>query len=222
MQKFAIAAALCVVVICTTTTTGVARAEEPSAAQAGPNAYPRRTRIMTDERFWALIQPTTAFENDPDRQIAALHSALENLSTEEIEAFEEAFGRQLKRSYSWDLWGAAYVVHGGASDDGFEYFRRWLISKGRRIFERVVADPDSLADIVALVPGGPLEFESFGSVARRVWSEKTGRKAREMPDSAEMVYIGLKPSGTPFDEDATHLAKRYPKLWQRFGTNPLQ
>lgn len=51
------------------------------------------------------------------------------------------------RSYRWDLWGAAYVAKGGASDDGFEYFQRWLISRGRTDFERVLADPDALADL---------------------------------------------------------------------------
>ncbi|WP_217498085.1 MULTISPECIES: DUF4240 domain-containing protein [Sphingomonas] len=35
------------------------------------------------------------------------------------------------RSYRWDLWRAAKVAKGGVSDDGFEYFRTWLISRGR-------------------------------------------------------------------------------------------
>jgi Protein of unknown function (DUF4240) len=113
------------------------------------------------------------------------------------------------------------VVHGGASDDGFEYFRRWLISKGQRVFEKVSANPDSLADILAPKITGVLEFEEFAYVARNVWSEKTGRRSGEMPNAAEMIYLSVEPSGTRFEEDAAYLAKRYPKLWQRFGTRPL-
>jgi hypothetical protein len=53
-------------------------------------------------------------------------------------------------SYRVDLWGAAYQLNGGCSDDGFEYFRGWLLTQGREVFERVVADPDALADLPAI------------------------------------------------------------------------
>jgi len=175
---------------------------------------------MSDDRFWSLIAATMAYERDSDRQIAALHSGLARLSVEDIEAFEASFQLQLQRSYSWDLWGAAYVVNGGASDDGFEYFRCWLISKGRRTFEKVLADPDSLADLLAPKVEGDLEFEAFAYVARQAWSEKVGRPGEEMP-SAPMLY-SREPSGTKFEENAADLAKRYPKLWRRFGSNPHQ
>jgi hypothetical protein len=26
-------------------------------------------------------------------------------------------------AYTWDLWGAVFVLNGGDSDDGFEYFQ---------------------------------------------------------------------------------------------------
>ena len=116
---------------------------------------------MPDQRFWALVEATTAFENDPERQLAALHDVLGKLPIDEIEAYESAFDALMKRSYSWDLWGAAYVVHGGASDDSFEYFRCWLISKGQGIFEKVMADPDGLVDMLAPKIAGVLEFEEF-------------------------------------------------------------
>jgi hypothetical protein len=51
-------------------------------------------------------------------------------------------------AYRWDLWAAAYVINGGASDDGFEYFLGWLMAQGRTRWEATRADPDSLADIV--------------------------------------------------------------------------
>ena len=59
---------------------------------------------------------------------------LTGLTPQDVVSFELAFGHEVQRAYTWDLWGAAYVVHGGASDDGFVYFRHWLISKGRRVF----------------------------------------------------------------------------------------
>lgn len=174
---------------------------------------------MSDDKFWSIVDATRAPQ--PNAQIKALHAALEKLPVEDIEAFEVAFGNQLKRSYSWDLWGADHVIHGGASDDAFEYFRRWLISRGRRDFEGAVADPDSLAGIIPSNAHEPLEFEELAYVARDVWSEKTGRPASEMPVGAELVYVGLDPSGRPFDESEAALSARFPKLWKRFGANPL-
>jgi hypothetical protein len=199
-------------------TNRVAHAEEPSVAQGNNDQKSKRVDPMPEQRFWALIGATTAFESDPERQLAALHAALRKLSIDEIEAYEAAFDAQMMRSYSWDLWGAAYVIDGGASDDGFEYFRCWLISKGQRIFDKVMADPDSLADILAPKIDGVLEFEEFAYVARKVWSEKAGRPGSEMPNAAWMAYPGREPSGTRFEEDAAYLAKRYPKLWRRSET----
>lgn len=30
---------------------------------------------------------------------------------------------------------------------GFDYFRSWLIMQGRKVFERIVTEPDALADL---------------------------------------------------------------------------
>ena len=177
---------------------------------------------MDRSRFWAIIDRTTALEADTDAQAAALRAELNNLTPADIEAFESTFDQIMQESYSWDLWGATYVIHGGASDDGFEYFRVWLISKGRTVYEAVLKDPDSLAERLAADSSGPLEFEEFAYVARTAWEEKTGRDGAEMPTAARMIYPNIEPAGQPFEEDSAHLSERYPKLWKRFGNSPAQ
>jgi hypothetical protein len=178
------------------------------------------SKDMSDDAFWAIIAKTTPYEADTERQSKALHDSLSILSPDEIAGFELAFQRQQRRAYTWDLWGAAYVINGGASDDGFEYFERWLISKGRRVFETAVADPDALGTMLASDAGGNCEYEEFAYIASTVWKEKTGidpwqAKAPVFP------YTGAppaaEPSGMPFKEDPDYLAKKYPKLWARFG-----
>lgn len=123
------------------------------------------------------------------------------------------------------LWGAAYVLHGGASDDGFEYFQRWLISKGRDFFEAVVSDLDSLSGLLADDPGGPCEFEEFAYVAGKVWQEKTGIDPWQ-DEQGRFPYTGAPPasapSGVQFEESDDYLSKAYPNLWARFGKSPLQ
>ena len=36
------------------------------------------------------------------------------------------------------------MLKGGCSDDGFEYFRGWLLSRGRKVYEAAMRNPDSL------------------------------------------------------------------------------
>jgi len=103
-------------------------------------------QMMADDRFWALMA-ASRFPRNQEKQVSALRPRLEVLSLEDVEAFEAAFRDKLDRSYSFDLWGAAYLANGGCSDDGFHYFRCWLVSSGREVFENALADPDSLADV---------------------------------------------------------------------------
>jgi hypothetical protein len=134
-----------------------------------------------------------------------------------------AFDRMMSRSYSWDLWGAASVVHGGCSDDGFEYFRRWLISRGRATFEAALADPDSLAsvDIEAGVDG-MFEFESIYYVAVEVYETATGNDVRDEQDGdRECSDISHGPSGTEFDDSEDALTEQYPQLSALYGASPL-
>jgi hypothetical protein len=85
---------------------------------------------MDDNRFWELVNSTV--HDSQNQQQARLRSVLSKLNADEVEAFDAEFHRQMARAYTWDLWGAAYVIHGGASDDGFVYFRRWLVARGER------------------------------------------------------------------------------------------
>lgn len=164
--------------------------------------------------FWMLVDHS-ALAASADAQLDDLRTSLRRLTPEQIVDFEKLFTRVLRESYSWNLWGAAYVANGGASDDGFEYFRCWLISRGRKVFEAVKADPDALA-AVANDGSGELEFERFAYAASEVWAEKTGRDPNAMPLGPRAAFSD-KPSGVPFDENAGELARRYPKLWKRFG-----
>lgn len=178
---------------------------------------------MPPDRFWELVGATTKYEADPGAQLKALRSVLTGLTPQDVVSFELAFGHEMQRAYTWDLWGAAYVLLGGASDDSFVYFRRWLISKGRRVFEAAVQSPDDLADLLASNAQGIAEFEGFAYGAAAVWSEKTGKDAFE-PESGYSFYgssLQLEPSGKPFEEDSNHLSLRYPKLWKRFGEKPF-
>lgn len=174
---------------------------------------------MPADRFWQIIEGAAKSDDD---QTEALRVSLRELSAEEVISFEITFRRYLNEAYTWDLWGAAYVIHGGCSDDGFEYFRRWLVSSGRDVYEAALADPDSLAKAnVQPGPDGTWEFEEIYYVANDVFEEKGGEGDVRDYSEREAGLGGPGPSGEPFEDSEEHLAKRYPNLWRRFGTEPL-
>lgn len=177
---------------------------------------------MAADEFWQIVNRAAQSNRDPEAHLEALRTALRELTLEEIISFEVAFRRYLNEAYTWELWGAAYVIHGGCSDDGFEYFRRWLVSRGRDVFEGALADPDSLAQFDGrLGPDGLWEFEVIYYVVMEIFEEKGGEGDVRDHSEPEAGLAGPGPSGAPFEEDEEHLARRYPKLWRRFGAEPL-
>ena len=176
---------------------------------------------MPADQFWQIIERAAQSSGDPDAHVEALQLLLRELSAEEVISFEVAFRRYLNEAYTWDLWGAAYVVHGGCSDDGFEYFRRWLVSRGRDVYEAALADPDSLAQLEGPGSDDVWEFEEIYYVANDVFEEKGGEGDVREYSEPEAGMGGPGPSGDPFEESEEHLARRYPNLWRRFGPAPL-
>lgn len=177
--------------------------------------------LLGADAFWAIIDGTAVFEANPERQVEVLRADLEKLSTDELVAFTNTFEQQLRRAYRWDVWAVAYIAHGGASDDGFEYFRRWLVSKGRSVFEQVLTDPDSLAVLLAPGAEGVMEFEEITYVSWDVWGAKTGLEPNAIPMSTDFMTLGVEPDGEPFPNDPEQLARAYPRMWARFGESPL-
>ncbi|WP_189129702.1 DUF4240 domain-containing protein [Wenjunlia tyrosinilytica] len=173
---------------------------------------------MDETEFWELIDSTReASGGDPEDHADVLVERLVALDPDAVQYFARHFEVRFNRAYRWDLWGAATVLLGGASDDAFDFFRCWLIGQGREVFEGALHDPDALAE---LVPDFDEEedgdAEDLGYAADEAYETLTGTP---MPD------LGLpapdEPEGTVFDfEDERVLADRFPRLWERFGGGP--
>ena len=128
---------------------------------------------MNETTFWSVIEQSRARYSSHAGQVAALRILLSKLEAPEVIDFDRIFQQMVIKAYTWDLWGAAYILNGGCSDDSFEYFRRGLIAEGRSKFEAAVNDPNSLGD---WAEPDELEFEEISGVAPAVVEEKTGAK----------------------------------------------
>lgn len=102
---------------------------------------------MTQTEFWEHIEKSRRAE--PEAHAERLVARLAKLRPADILAFQNIWDRFEARSYSRVLWGAAYLINGGCSDDGFDYFRMWLILQGEKVYIAAVKNPDSLADVVS-------------------------------------------------------------------------
>jgi hypothetical protein len=160
--------------------------------------------------FWRLIEETHAqCGGDCDRQVELLEERLKAQPEEQIIAFKQILGGLQKESYTWELWAAAYLINGGCSDDGFDYFRSWLIAQGEAIFTAALKDPGTLADFPDEFPEYA-ECEELDYVAARAHEAKTGR---ELPDHAYVRSGAREPSGEPWEEES--VATLYPRLAAR-------
>jgi hypothetical protein len=171
---------------------------------------------VNEVEFWTLIESSkAAAKGSFDLHCEELAKRLVELPPDEIVAFDKLFRGKSIQAYTWDLWGAAYVINGGCSDDGFNDFRSWLISLGRDRFERALADPESLVD-VKLGPGGEEDasFEQFSYVATEAYETAT---SDPLPDEDDGIEFPDEPAGEPWDEDEEVLAERYPKLSAKYG-----
>ncbi|MFB7932109.1 MULTISPECIES: DUF4240 domain-containing protein [Streptomyces] len=170
---------------------------------------------MDETEFWELVDDSReAAEGDPEEQADLLVERLSQLDPDSVLDFARHFESRYNRAYRWDLWGAAWVLLDGASDDAFDFFRCWLIGQGRHVFEGAVHDPDALAELLddfdEEIDG---DGEELGYAADEAYEQLTGVVA---PDLA-IPPAPPEPEGTSLDfENDRLLADRYPRLWERF------
>lgn len=171
---------------------------------------------MTEDQFWSIIEASRAdAEGDQDKQRKAIEAALIPLPPASSLAFQAIFNRLHAQSYMEKLWGAAYVMNGGCSDDGFDYFRGWLIAQGRAVYDTALKDPDSLADHIGDEPNDDgYEFEDMMSIAMRPWLASTGQDMDAFYSALSALPDQVRPALADFswNEDDDSLNTLFPRL----------
>lgn len=175
--------------------------------------------MMDTGSFWRILDTAreTAGE-DLDGWFDALKNELLHLPPEEILQFRLLFDVKTGAAYKIDLWGAAYLINGGCSDDGFHYFRCWLVGQGRDVYEKALANPDSLADV--LHGEWPLEA-ALDAAPGRAWQEKTGRPEADYFTELDRLTPEYQhpDEGEDWDfEDDKEMRRHFPRLCELYLT----
>ncbi|REE02283.1 DUF4240 domain-containing protein [Citricoccus muralis] len=189
--------------------------EAPDGGQgAGTPADSPSVAAMEDERFWQILaQSGASAGGSVEDQTESLTTILAGLPAPEIAAFDVAFSAYQDELYSWDLWGAAYLLMGGCSDDCFTDFRSWVIAQGEDYFEAVQADPQALAEGRLENVGQIGEAELLSYAAMDAYVEATDRDIFMDYPSHPGLETVAEPTGQEWDEDDEEaLRDRYPRL----------
>ncbi|KZE36390.1 molybdenum metabolism regulator [Bhargavaea cecembensis] len=181
---------------------------------------------MDKKTFWALIEESGKY----DEQAEWLIEQLSQKSLEEALEFEFIMQSFMNESYQSRLWGAAYVLMGGCSDDTFDYFRGWLIGQGEEVYHKVINDPEYLAEYIDednLDDEGYPQNEDLISVGSDAYTFiKTGdtewddESFDELLDKLREKGLNLEPD-IELDWEEEDLEGMFPALWERFGEEPL-
>lgn len=184
---------------------------------------------MDISSFWEIIEKS---KKHNDEQVSWITEELNQFSLDDIVDYEFHFLKAYDISYHSKLWGAAYIIMGGCSDDSFDYFRAWLISQGESVFTMTLANPDILAELIPQFyeeEGHLPEYEEFLNIGFASYMlKKTGEV--EWNDDEHNAFLsdlelkGYEGHHTNIEldwENEDDLVDRFPKLWERFGENPL-
>ena len=109
--------------------------------------YHHRVAMEVGE-FWEIIETAASGARRCEDVAERVTQSLTSLGRETAEAFTDRFNEVMDHLYSWDLLGVAYILKSGCSDDGFEYFRCWVIWLGREMTERAISDPEGFGLMV--------------------------------------------------------------------------
>jgi hypothetical protein len=167
---------------------------------------------MTEAEFWQLVTRTTP-EQDQISLADNLKAKLEPLSDDELVEFDKIFGQQMRRSYFWSMWGAAYIITGCESEYAFAEFRCFLISLGKEWYDKVIDAPDALGTLSQWPEKDGYAYpflDEYDLIAGQIFEDRNG-------DELPFVPSGMaSPQGKKFSTKKKLLKSTYPQLSQRF------
>jgi len=172
--------------------------------------------MLDEKRFWDIIDSSLKNTNNQDDQESFLIKEIEKLNPKEIIGFRLRTDKLLYDTYNSEMWCAGYIMNGGCSDDGFEYFRNWIISRGKDVYLNAKKNPDAL--ISEVIDGDEYEFESFWYVALTAFEKKTGKELYDYISDDFKTNEGNYPQfELNWEEEKPETMKSIcPKLFEKF------
>ena len=149
------------------------------------------SEMLDIDLYWQIIENSLSTADTLEQQEENLILELSQLTAEDIIGFRLRTDFFMFQSYQSELWCAATIMNDGCSDDGFQYFRLWLISQGKQIFTDAMMDPDNLAKYFeeGFNEDDLYEFEMFGSIANEAFLKVFEKDIHDYIDYENFHYF---------------------------------
>lgn len=178
----------------------------------------KTAEMLNEDTYWAIVDKSLKATSNQEDQEQFLIAEIEKFSPKEMIGFRLRTDKLLYDTYNSEMWCAGYIMNGGCSDDGFEYFRCWVISRGKDTYYKAKANPDYLVNEI-VKHTVYYEFEPFWYVALQAFKHKTGAELYDYIDNetfktAEGSYPNFK--FTWQEDNPESMKKICPKLFAAF------
>jgi hypothetical protein len=179
--------------------------------QTPPSEPPQDSKeLMDEDGFWKIIETTKSnSRGNYENQQEELKNELNKIDPIDILKFDNRFRTYRGNAYKWELWGAAYIMNGGCSDDCFSDFRGWLIGQGKDAYFNAMSNPETLSILNHDMDND--DWEGLSYVPMTSYEQKTGK---QMPKG---IQENIEITGEEWKEDGDDLKNKFPKLWVKWG-----
>jgi hypothetical protein len=129
-------------------------------------------RKMDEIVFWTVMEEARSAAQDKSDFIEILRSALEVFSPKEIRNFQKIFLEKYHALNLSELWAFAFIARRSCGDDEFDYFRAWIISKGKAVYQAAI---DLNMDVLIKSIGDEdIQAEELLYLGEETYESKTG------------------------------------------------
>lgn len=149
--------------------------------------FSKSNEMLNEDLYWSIIENSLKGNLPQEDREIILTNEIEKLTPKEIIGFRLRTDKLLYDTYKSDLWCAAFLMNQGTTDaSSFDYFRCWLLSRGKEVFYKAIANPDSL---VSQLKEGKTnyEFEGFWFVSMNAFLNKTNQEIYEYIDYGTFI-----------------------------------
>lgn len=169
---------------------------------------------ISEQEFWNIIEQSEKGKN--------LEHILMPLTRQEIIGYVYWWIYFNKISYRQDLWAVAYTVLGGCSDDGFDYFRFWLVARGKEVFYEALENADSLCnEFLNLSDDEYPEAEDFDYAYINVFNQRFGEDSFYSDEECDFDYTRPEIVFTWNEDDEESIRNIIPKTFDKWWGNDI-
>ncbi|WP_313581381.1 DUF4240 domain-containing protein [Chishuiella sp.] len=181
----------------------------------------RISKMLEEDFFWQIIEDSLEQANNLQEQKYTLAKELNNLVADDIVGFQLRLENYLFSLHNPEIWCAACIMNDDTDPKHFYYFKNWIVSQGRELYERAIANPDELAYYFdeGFNDDDLYEFEGFNQVTDEIFMMRINKPIQDYIDESSLILFtenSPKPEFDWDDENMLNLQIFCPRLYKIF------